>query len=368
MTFRKNNPVTVNANFVGNVQSIASGPNTTYMITDSGLFQSTSYGTKLFTHPYHPAFDTSTVPGNAPTAVAALANGACAVRADATVWCWGQNVYGELGSGIPVGSSSGSAVQVPGISNVTQISAGYFHVCAIGSATSSVYCWGRNSSGELGNGTTTNSSVPVLAKNLSVAKSVACGMSSSYTVDYSGQVYAWGNNAYGQLGNNSTTSSNVPVLTTGESPVQMVGAGAYQACSLRVDGSVHCWGYNAYGQLGNGTTTSSPVPVTVSGLTARQLSTGTYAACAISTNGQTFCWGANYDGEIGDGTTMNRLVPTATALNGVTLTPLNSSGMGSSTCGIANTLDVYCWGYNYFGNLGDGTSNDAFYPVKLQLQ
>jgi len=369
MTFRKMNPISVNANFVSNVQSIATSIFSTFVATDTGVFQNTGYGAKLFTKLNLTAFDSSTTPGNAVASIAATQNGFCAVRVDGTVWCWGGNTYGELGPGIAIGSTNVSAaVQVPNLAGVTQIAANYYHVCAIGaySGASGVYCWGYNAYGELGNNTTTNSSTPVLALN-SYAKSVSCGFYSSYAVDNTGQVRAWGYNGYGQLGNNSTVDSKTPVWVSGEAPAQSVTAGGYHACSLRVDGSAHCWGVNWYGNLGNNTTTNSSIPVTVSGLTAKQISGNTFGACAINTANQTVCWGDNSNGTIGDGTNITRLVPTAVALNGVTLTSLSTTPW-TDQCGISTTQDMYCWGFNQYGNLGDGTSNTAYYPVKSQLQ
>ena len=370
LTFRKNNPLTANANFVNNVQSVAMGPFSSGIGTDGGVLQSGNIiSSKVFTRASFNTFDPTVAAGNAVTSLGVGWFANCAARADGTVWCWGGNNYGELGPNATKNTWYTTPVQIPGLSGATQVAAGFFHMCAIatGSSGPGVYCWGQNTNGQLGNGTTTDNATPVAAFTGSF-RNVACGAYNSYvTTSQQGYVYGWGSNSYGQLGNGTTTSSLSPVIANGETASQLVTAGFYHVCSLRFDGSVRCWGGNYDGELGNGTTTNSSSPVQVAGLNAKQLSAGMYHTCAITTSGLTQCWGDNMYGAIGDGTGVDRLVPTAPALGGVAMTQL-STGLGQSTCGIAANSDVYCWGLNSYGQLGDGTSNSAFLPVKPVLQ
>ena len=364
LTFRKNNPVSVAANFVNNVLGIALGAFGSVVATDGGILQAgATSGTKVFTRANFAAFDSTTVPGNAVVSVTATVSGGCAARADGTLWCWGSNNAGELGPGITVGTTSATPVQVAGIAGATQVVSSNYHACAL--AAGAVYCWGYNGYGELGNGTTVSSSTPSLV--WTGAKQLAAGSYTTYAVGSDGLLYGWGSNGSGQIGDGSTTNHLSPSYT-GEGPAKIVTAGALHACSQRIDGTVRCWGYNGYGELGNGTTASSTTPVLVPGLTVQQLSATGYDTCAINLAGQTLCWGINSNGEVGDGSGTNRLSPTSVALGGVTLTTLSSAGASEAMCGIASTLDLYCWGFNSAGLLGEGTTNDQFLPIRAQLQ
>jgi alpha-tubulin suppressor-like RCC1 family protein len=373
LTFRKNNPLTASANFVNNVLGVSLQGGTSFVFTDGGLLESgTLSNTKTFTRINFSAFDATTVPGNAVTHVAPTAYGACAARVDGTVWCWGQNAFGELGA---VVGTAASPVQIPGLSAVTQLASGNFHACAIGNygvVVKGVLCWGINSQGSLGNGTGNNSSTPVVALSgagfNAAPKYIACGELSSHAVLADGSLRAWGWNGFGQLGDGTTTDRFVPVVVSGESAVETVAAGSAHTCSVRADGGVRCWGYNSHGELGNGTTTNSSVPVLVGGLSARQVSAGNEHTCALATTGQTMCWGSNARGELGNGTITNRTSPGAVALTGGVTLALLWSGHAFHTCGITSNSDLYCWGHNAYGQLGDGTINTAFLPIRPRLQ
>ena len=372
MTFRKNNPVAVNANFVNNVQGMAVNFLNTIIATDSGIVQAGNINPALgvgsnsvFLRPNYSPFDSSTVPGNAPVAVATTDNGACAIRVDGTVWCWGGSLYGEMGPAVAVGAYADTPVQVTGLSGAKLIAAGRYHVCAATSV--GVYCWGYNGYGQLGNNTTTNSATPVLIYGLT-ARSLSAGFNSTYVVAGDGTLYACGYNAYGQLGDGTTT--NRLTLTWSDGGIQMVAAGGYHACSLGADGTARCWGYNGLGQLGNGTTTSmysSPHPIVANLGAAKQIVAGISHSCALNAAGQTLCWGEGILGELGNGTTGNSLTPALVTLP-VPLTSLYSGPYAPTTCGIATSLDVYCWGSNAYGALGDGTRNNAFLPMRIQMQ
>jgi len=370
LTFRKSPSLTANANFLNNVFGVAVGLPNTFVATDTGIVQAGALNSSsTFTRSSYSTFDSTMAAGNAIVSITSTYNGACAARADGTVWCWGYSYKGELGPNLGVGSSTTTPVQVTGLTGATQVAAGAYHTCAVGTGYSGagIYCWGDNSNGQLGVGATVTSSTSPVCNYAGSFKSVASGLYSGYAVNQLGQVASWGYNASGQLGDGTTTSRYSVFIST-ESPVQTVTAGWNHACSLRVDGSVRCWGENVNGQLGIGTTSSSYTPVLVSGLTARQLTAGAFHTCAINSSGQTLCWGLNASGQLGDGTNTTRLVPTSTTLGGVALTSIFGGTYAYTTCGLTASTDLYCWGSNNYGNLGDGTRNAAFLPLRVTLQ
>ena len=278
----------------------------------------------------------------ASTAVSVSAGGyhSCAVMADGRVKCWGFNVWGGLGDGTGAGSAIPVLVSdIDGFSEsstAVSVSAGIFHTCAV-MGDSTVRCWGFNNVGQLGNDSTTNSLVPVPVSGIDgqsaseAAVSVSADGSESCALMADGTVQCWGYNDVGQLGNNSTTNSSIPVrvwaisgLTSGTTAVSVSTSGTH-ACAVMSDHSLQCWGSNGNGQLGIGTTTQRNVPVAVSYITgsiaatsAMSVSAGGYHTCAVMAAGTLGCWGANAAGQIGNNTTNEALTPDSVhVINGV---------------------------------------------------
>jgi alpha-tubulin suppressor-like RCC1 family protein len=200
-----------------------------------------------------------------------------------------------------------------------------------------------------------------------------------------GEVRCWGSNSYGQLGNGATTgvvegvTSPVPVLSSPGGPpltgVQEVALGSYHSCAQFSGGEVRCWGKNEYGQLGDGTTINRLTPVPVlqwaggPPLTdVHSLSLGYKHSCAVLNGGEARCWGSNDSGLLGDGTTRRRLtpVPVLQWYDGPPLSGVQALASSGHTCAWLGGSDVRCWGNNYYGQLGDGTTTDQLTPVPVR--
>jgi hypothetical protein len=359
LTFRKATVVSASANFVGNIARVVAGGYSTIAVTDGAPLQWGSLG----------GLAPAPVPG-LPDAIAAAVGTlhACAIRNGGTVWCWGLNSRGQVGPGIPLNATTTTPVQVPGLSGVTQIAAAALTTCAYRPTPSTVYCWGYGADGELGNNTLADSSTPVVVSGLGGGvKQLVAGSYHFLAVTPDGRVSGWGLNINGPIGDGTTSNRMVPTQNS-EVAVQSVGAGAFHSCSLRVDGTVRCWGWNGAGQLGDGTTAQkvSPTQIGVGGQ-ARQLTLGNNHSCAALADGRVMCWGYDFDGELGDASTVMRL--TAGPVMGLPVDAGMSIAAGlQHTCALTSISDVYCWGNNGSGQIGDGTNNYAFVAVKVTLQ
>jgi alpha-tubulin suppressor-like RCC1 family protein/uncharacterized protein YjbI with pentapeptide repeats len=260
----------------------------------------------------------------------------------------------------------------PRAGSFTAITASAIHTCALNSA-GTAYCWGYNYSGMLGNGTTTNSNAPVAVTMPTGVTFASIGGGAYYNcaLTTTGTAYCWGYNDKGQLGNGTTTQSSIPVAATMPAGVTFtaISVGAYHTCALTTTGTVYCWGYNFDGQLGNNTTTDSRIPIAVtlpSGVTFKALAAGSSHTCALSNTGAAYCWGANSLGQIGGGSTTNRWVPTAVTMPaGAVFKSIDAHGVGSHTCALTSTGTVYCWGMNSVGQIGDGSNTNRLVPTAV---
>jgi len=314
--------------------------------------------------------DGTTIDRPSPAAVSGLSAGVRAIttgarhgcaRTSGGVRCWGYNYYGQLGDG--TNANRANAVDVSGLgSGVTAIAGGAFHTCAL-TAGGTVKCWGLNVSGQLGDDTEVERWTPVDVVGLGGdAIAIAAGDSHSCAILRGGRVRCWGENLYGQLGDGTTHRRLTPVDVVGLSRgVTALSLGGRHSCAI-VGGVVRCWGGNLFGQIGDGTRGRRLVPVRVAGLRADAIAiaVGDGHSCALTVSEGLRCWGYNGWGQLGDGTDVNRLSPVAVSglRRGVTAVATGAR----HTCARTVTGNVKCWGYNLFSQLGDGT------PAEIRLQ
>jgi alpha-tubulin suppressor-like RCC1 family protein/pimeloyl-ACP methyl ester carboxylesterase len=283
-----------------------------------------------------------------------------AVKSDGTVWAWGNNGFGQLGDGSATNRLA--PVQVPGLTGVVSVAAGFEYTLAVKS-DGTVWAWGYNASGQLGDGSTTNRLTPVQVSGLTGVISVAPRLAHTVAVKFDGTVWAWGYNASGQLGDGGTTGRLTPVQVPGLTGVVSAAAGHAHTVAVKSDGTVWAWGYNQYGQLGDGSTTNRLTPVQVPGLTSVvNLAAGFDHTVAVKSDGTVWVWGDNRQGQLGDGSTTNRLTPVQVP----GLTGVVSAAAGHwHTVAVKSDGTVWAWGFNGAGQLGDGSATNRLTPVQV---
>jgi alpha-tubulin suppressor-like RCC1 family protein len=296
--------------------------------------------------------------------VAAGATHTLTARADGTVWAWGANASGQLGNNTTTASST--PVQVTRMGAVRRgqntVAAGGTHSLAV-RTDGTVLAWGANGNGQLGNGSTTNSSVPVQVSGLTGVVAVAAGTSYSAALRSDGTVWTWGLNTNGQLGDNSTTQRTTPVQASGLTGAARISAGGSHMLAVRTDGTAWSWGANGGGRLGLGDTTQRNVPTQITTLTGvGGVAAGADHSLAVRTDRTVASWGGNGNGQLGLGDTTQRTSPTTVAgLTGVAAVSAGSSDSFS----LRTNGTAAGWGINASGQLGDGTTTQRTAPVAV---
>ena len=275
----------------------------------------------------------------------------CATKSDETVWCWGLNSTGQLGDGTT--TNRNRPVQVVDLSGVVSVDTGYDYACALKSDTT-VWCWGGNGNGSLGDGTTTNRSRPVQVKDstglsyLTGVTQVSTGSGHACAVKSNGSAWCWGWNHYYILGSSGPASSipkEVPNITT----ATQIYAGGFYTCVLLASGAISCWGERITGNAG------------LSGVTLLSKSKGNHI-CAIATDQALKCWGKNDHGQVGIGNTTDQTSPVTIA--GFE-SALSVSSNNHNTCAVKTDGTPWCWGWNAFGQVGVASTASQLVPIAV---
>ncbi|MFO0563657.1 MAG: hypothetical protein U0269_36870 [Polyangiales bacterium] len=287
------------------------------------------------------------------TLTASWYNG-CAIRAG-SVRCWGLGDDGQLGNGTLVASPSPSAtVMLPAMAD--RVVSSLTHACAR-LINGEVYCWGNNSEGALGDGTTTTRSVPVRVTGVSDARHIATGINHSCAVLGTGAVQCWGYNNSGQIGDGTSTNRLTAVNVASMNTAAEVALGRAHSCARLATGTVQCWGSNADGQLGNGTTTSSTRPVAVMGLTdIVEIAAGGSTSCARNSVGNVWCWGRGDRGQRGDDSATTAGSRPVAVMN-LARPALRITVGEAHSCALLDDGSTACWGGNDRGQFADGVGN-----------
>jgi len=288
-----------------------------------------------------------------------------AIKTDGTLWTWGRNNYGQLGNNTTVNRST-PVTTFAGGTNWKQVSGGYNFALAI-KTDGTLWVWGGNDRGQLGDNTTTNRTTPVTTfAGGTNWKQVSGGSGITSAIKTDGTLWNWGRNDFGQLGDNTTTNRLTPVTTfAGGTNWKQVsaGGGRFHTAAIKTDGTLWGWGFNGSGQLGDNTTTHRSTPGTTfaGGTNWKQVSCGNDHTTAVKTNGTLWVWGSNWDGQLGNQfTSRNSSTPITTVSGGTTWKQV--SGGSNFTQAIQTDGTLWGWGRNTNGQVGNNGFTHRYYP------
>jgi alpha-tubulin suppressor-like RCC1 family protein len=315
---------------------------------------------------------------------AASTNHSVSIRPDGSLWAWGLNYDGQLGNGTTDCSSAPvqvAAADAPG-AQWAQVAAGTAHTLAL-TTDGRLYAWGSNSDGQLGDGTKTAHLRPVAVRFPASAtgatwKQVAAGTSHSLALAADGRLYAWGNNNHGELGNGSSTDRATPVEvalphSAANTTWAYVAAGNHHTLALTANGHLYAWGGNDYGQLGNGTEMTALLPTPIgltkklAGLRWNHVAAGRFHTLAVASNGQLYTWGSNRFGQLGEDHDAKHSLPEPMRLAPALATIAWKQVAAGDAHSLALSADgrVMAWGNNCAGQLGDGSTERQLKPVEV---
>ena len=287
-----------------------------------------------------------------------------AIKTDGTLWTWGLNYYGSIGDNTTV-TRSIPVTTFAGGTNWKQVACGSVHIAAI-KTDGTLWTWGFNDFGALGDntsGTTRCTPVTTFAGGTNW-KQVACGNAHTAAIKTDGTLWTCGRNDFGALGDNTTTNRSTPVTTfVGGTNWKQVACGYYHTAAIKTDGTLWTWGFNSYGQIGNNTTTQRSIPVTTfaGGTNWKQVACGGFHTAAIKTDGTLWTWGRNNLGQLGDNTITNKSIPVTTFSGGTNWKQVACGYRYAAAIKTDGTL--WTWGNNNNGQLGDNTATNRSTPV-----
>jgi alpha-tubulin suppressor-like RCC1 family protein len=348
------------------VKSVYAGANYSAILYNNGMVS--TFGANNFGQLGHGTNEGVNVPTDIEglTDVDTLSTGqyhVFAIKEDGTVWSWGRNNFGQLGDGTR--DDKNEPVPISFISDIKSISAGNDH-SAIVKTDGTVWCWGGNFHGQLGNGEFGDIFSPVLeptqSLNLTDVKDVFAGLLYTFALTNDGTLFSWGFNSQGQLGDGTKDRTNTPVQVLTDVKKFALGKRAH-AFALKNDGTIWAWGENNHGELGDGTTNSSTSPIQITGLEGvMDIAPGEFHTVILKEDGTVWAWGDNSKGQLGNGTSIDSLVPVQ--VEG--LSNIVSIATGNNhTIAIGSDGSVWGWGDNSSGQLGDGTNENKNLPVKI---
>lgn len=290
------------------------------------------------------------------TQVTVGARHSCALASNGRAYCWGTAVDGQLGIGPTPPLSAGTPTRVAGSLQFVQISAGHDYTCAV-TADNRAYCWGENTSGQLGDGTTVSRPQPVPVAGGRRFRHIRAGGAHTCAITPFDRAFCWGQNGYGQLGDGTTTQRLEPVRVVGGLLLPKITAGWQHTCAITSGNKAYCWGRNEEGQVGNGSLTSRSRPAAVvGGLSVKQVVAGSDHTCGVTTLHKGYCWGAiveDYNGQLGSGAPFGTPVPVPLA--GTRRWRQANAGFLQS-CGVTQANVAFCWGWNSYGQNGSGNT------------
>ncbi len=296
-------------------------------------------------------------------------NYGCATRSDGSLWCWGYNAFGELGIGTTTNAARPNQVTTPASTGWTSVTAGIYHTCATRS-DGTLWCWGWNGLGELGIGSTTGQHAPkqVTTPAADGWASVTAGGTHTCANRSDATLWCWGYNHNGQVGNGTATGQDAPqqVTTPAAGGWASVTAGNVHTCAIRSDATLWCWGWNGYGQLGIGSTTDQdrPQQVTFPASTGwTSVTGGAIHTCATRTHAL-WCWGYNGFGQLGIGSYADQVQPHRVVVPSTTGWSLMALG-DDQTCATHTGSTLWCWGWNAYGQLGIGSTTSQNLPQQV---